>query len=144
MTGVLQNHSRKYHIPIDTLLFTYSVTGFDEADPRIEDAVSEDGVAVSGLFMEGARWDREKKSIQDSFPMEMYSNMPLIRFIPTQTVPGKDKLYTCPLYKTSARAGTLSTTGHSTNFVVSIHLPNDKPADYWISRGVALLCQLND
>jgi dynein heavy chain len=70
--------------------------------------------------------------------------MPLIRFIPTQSNTIKDKLYTCPLYKTSARAGTLSTTGQSTNFVVAIHLPSDKIPDYWISRGVALLCQLND
>ena len=60
-------------MPIDTLTFTYAVTALDEGDKKIEDFVNEDGVAVSGLFMEGARWDREKKNIQDSFPMEMYS-----------------------------------------------------------------------
>ncbi len=74
MTGVLQNHARKYNIPIDSLQFNYEVKPFFEDDSsKVNKAKDLDGVLISGLFLEGARWDTEKERLQDSFPMEMFS-----------------------------------------------------------------------
>ncbi|KAI9346257.1 dynein heavy chain and region D6 of dynein motor-domain-containing protein [Obelidium mucronatum] len=171
LTGILQNHSRKYNIPIDSLIFAYKVTSYETGDLDIDQDVSfakpstskpatdedrpetspkeededfknypdADGVLMRGLYIEGARWDRQKGLLQDSYPMEMFSMMPLIRFVPTQIPQKSSSLFVCPLYKTSARAGTLSTTGQSTNFVISVNLKTDMASDIWVAKGVALL-----
>lgn len=44
-----------------------------------------------------------------------------------------------PLYKTQLRAGVLSTTGASDNFILSILLESKFPPEFWIMRGTALV-----
>lgn len=58
---------------------------------------------------------------------------------------GASAVYLCPLYKTSVRAGVLSTTGQSTNFVlhVSLACAPGTDASAYILSGVAALCALD-
>lgn len=74
----------------------------------------------------------------------MNSVCPLINFFPVKDYKPNPQQYTCPFYKTSVRAGTLSTTGHSTNFVLAIEFDTMEPPAYWILKGAALLSMLND
>lgn len=144
MTGTLQNHARKYSQAIDTLTFTFAFLDEEFAEDVPKKKVPEDGVLVCGLFMDGARWDREKQLLVDSHPGEMFSNMPIVHFIPIANHEPGPELYPAPVYKTSTRAGMLSTTGISTNYVVAVYLPCLHVPQYWVLKGVALLCQLDD
>lgn len=49
--------------------------------------------------------------------------MPLIHFKPTKDYVPNPEEYSCPMYKTGLRRGVLSTTGQSTNYVISVELP---------------------
>ena len=73
--------------------------------------VPEDGVLVHGLYMDGCRWDMETMKVVDSIPGEMNSELPMLHMEPNMDIVQDPLDYDAPLYKTSERAGVLSTTG---------------------------------
>lgn len=91
-----------------------------------------------------ARWDREAGHITDSVPGKMIENMPVIHFVPKEDYKIDPEDYCSPLYKTSLRAGVLSTTGQSTNFVLYVAIPSKEIPDNWVQKATALLCMLDD
>lgn len=69
--------------------------------------------------------------------------MPLVWLKPQQhRAKPASGIYDCPVYKTTTRAGTLSTTGHSTNFIMMLELGTELQPAHWINRGVALFTAL--
>ncbi|KAJ3201941.1 Dynein heavy chain 7, axonemal [Entophlyctis luteolus] len=143
ITAALQNYARKLSIPIDELGVEFEV--MNNLAPGSINVAPENGVYVYGLFLEGARWNKEKAVIGESQNKILYDALPVIWFKPCKIAEYKPRgTYDCPVYKTSARRGVLSTTGHSTNYVICVKLPSDKDQKHWILRGVAALLQLDD
>lgn len=88
LTGTLQNHARKYNLPIDQLSFHFNVLPHYRNEEEVSEARSklglddtlsmdeeiespEDGVLVHGLFIDAARWDDEKMMLGDALDGEM-------------------------------------------------------------------------
>jgi len=145
VTGQLQNFARKFTLPIDTLIWCYSVlqAGKTEWDKP------ETGCIVYGLFVEGCRWCDEDKCLAESKPKVLFEPVPYMQWLPyqkDQDPTDYNRVYAAPLYKTSERRGVLATTGHSSNFVALLYMPMaDKHIEkHWIKRGVACFTQLDD
>jgi len=145
LTGSLQNFARKYSFGIDTIAFDFLM--IDVPFEAIKEKPA-DGVYIRGLFLEGARWDPDIKSLNDSRPKQLFTSMCVIHMMPIKDlVAPSGGVYRCPVYKVLSRRGTLSTTGHSTNFIMWIEVPSnrediknfDNLADQavWIKAGVA-------
>jgi dynein heavy chain, axonemal len=140
-TGTKQNYARKHKIAIDELSFDFKI--LDDLEPQQFSTKPEDGCYCWGMYMEGARWDDQMHSIADSTPKQLFTEVPLVHFLPKRNRVQPDKgIYNCPVYKVLSRAGTLSTTGHSTNFCLWMELPSVDEERKWIVAGVAAFLAL--
>ena len=155
-TGVQQNFARKYTVAIDTV--SYNIRMLTESTRSdLEEAgklqAPEDGCYIWGLWLEGARWNPEIHSLDDSMPKQLYTRLPMIHMDPeSNRKPTESGIYRLPVYKTLLRRGTLSTTGHSTNFVMWMEVPSNRKEfknnlnqvddDAWIRAGVGAFCAL--
>lgn len=144
MTGAKQNYARKYTIAIDTLDFAFAVVDEEKTDLTKH---PEDGVYIWGLYLEGCRWDDKAMELAESAPKVLYTKMRAIHIIPKKLVDiDHGHTYRCPVYRTAERQGSLTTTGHNTNFVLYIYVPiaPKQSQRHWVKRGVAMLSQLSD
>jgi len=121
LTGALQNYARKYTVPIDQVTFEVECTRLHKDDIK---EGPEDGIYVWGLYFDGCRWDMSHMRLAESEPKILFAPAPVMWLKPTKVDDMQTfRHYEAPVYKTTERRGTLSTTGHSTNFVMMMRLP---------------------
>ncbi len=139
LTGIVQSYARSRQVPIDLLELDFNLTN---KDPEDFTEVNSEGVFIYGLFMIGARWCRISSMIQESLPGVIFDRLPVIRIKPIEKVVyvERDGIYRCPVYKTSIRQGSISSTGVSTNYVLMINVPTDRGESHWIIRSKISSC----
>lgn len=149
LTGVLQTHSRQFLVPIDTLTFICHPTDATDPDEASLELLNA-GVYVHGLHLEGASWSAQRHCFAEPRPRELIAKVPILWLEPTTVTEAKahaatEPMYECPIYKVSTRAGTLSTTGVSSSFILAVHLPSgDAAPQHWTKRGAAMITTLDD
>ena len=97
-----------------------------------------EGVYISGLFLDGATWDKSVNSLAESAPKVLFCDMPIL-FVTAVTKTAKKSSdlgpfggFSCPVYKYVRRTDKY--------IIFMVNLPSQQKPDHWILRGVALLC----
>jgi len=137
VNAVKQVTSRKNDWALNKLVTTVDVT--KKMTVEEVEGPARDGALVSGLFIEGARWDMTQGVMEDSFMKELYPRMPIIQM--RAILAEKEDLrgvYICPVYKQTERA-TPGTATPGSGFVFAMQLKTKQPPAKWTMAGVAML-----
>jgi len=143
-TSLQQRYSRKGGAPpIDKLEFDFvpvaKLPGEITEHPK-------DGAYVTGLYLEGAKWNLEKMTLCEPEVMQLACPMPVVHFKPIQKRPkALPNMYACPCYYYPKREGTVD----KDSWMLTVELKSGEekpgvpiPQEFWIKRGTALLMSL--
>merc|ERR1719343_830801 len=96
LTAIKQLCCQQQNHELDKLQVFTDVT---KRDIKQVDGHSKEGAFVTGMYLEGARWDMTSMSLEDSKPKEMYVQMPIINCRAGPMLDKVDRnLYLCPTY----------------------------------------------
>jgi dynein heavy chain len=135
---LLQRFSRKASgAPIDKLEFDFVPV---PKEPNEINEHPKDGAFISGLHLEGGKWNPEKLCLCEPKVMELYCQMPVLHFKPIQKrAKPPQGVFECPCYYYPHRNGTVS----KDSFMLRVDLKaGEFPAEFWVKRGTALLMSL--
>lgn len=134
-TSLLQKYSRKAGSQsIDKLEFDFIPTQKPVSDIT---EVVKDGAFITGLSLEGAKWNADKQCLMEPDVMELSCPMPVLHFKP---IPKRTKalqnIYECPCYYYPIRQGV----GARDSWMLRIDLKSgDQASEFWVKRGTALV-----
>jgi dynein heavy chain len=128
LTAIMQTTSQKYKLELDKLFVLTDVTRKTVSEI---DAPPREGAYITGLALDGARWDKENGMLAESNMKELFCEMPVIN-CKALLVSKKEEgeIYSCPVYKTQMRGPT---------FVTTAQLKTNKDPTKWVLAGVVMI-----
>ena len=134
LTAIKQTCCQQQKLELDKLAIVTEVTKRDKTQI---DSVARDGAYVTGLYLEGARWDVAGNCLEESRPKELYCPMPVIhcRAMPESDLKDMKNVYICPTYATSKRRP---------YYVFSAQLKTKASPEKWTMAGVAMILDIGN
>jgi len=128
-TAVLRIAAKRKSVTIDSLSWNISIPTLQDVENR-----PEEGVYISGVLLEGARWETYKNCLVDPLQLELICPMPIMHFKPVDVKIKIDcNMYRCPLYIQRPL------------FLMTVTIDSGQLSENtWVKRGVALLLSTLD
>jgi len=135
LTAIRQIVSKEKSIELNKLFIETTPTKkmyWETADLPPKKAGGDGGCYTFGMQLQGARWDPNSNSIEDSEPKKQFSVIPVVNCVANPL--GDDKndkgIYSCPVYKTEMRGNT---------YVFNAQLKTKQAPRKWILAGVSII-----
>jgi len=132
LTALIQTTCRKKRWPLDKCVQYSKVTTM--TDPREVKSQPVEGCYVTGLYLEGARWDYEHKCLGKQQSKVLVVDLPILEVTPIEA--NKLKLrntFTTPVYVTQNRRNAMGV-----GLVFEADLASNVHSSHWVLQGVSL------
>merc|ERR1712100_734211 len=127
LTAVRQTHARVAKVEFDRLILNTEVLKRQITDISSH---AKEGNYLTGLHLQGARWDVVANNIIASYPKQMFFKMPVIvvkaaiaNTDSSSNIQAQRQTYMCPVYRTTRRCDT---------YVFTANLKTEAPPAKWI------------
>ena len=132
LTALLQTACRSKGWPLDKATLMITVSTYQKPNQVLAKPAL--GCYLSGMYLEGASWDLEKKCLIPQHPKELVMELPLLRVTPIEMnkVRTQNMLKT-PIYLTQKRRDAMGV-----GLVQTAYLETTEHNSFWILQGVAI------
>ena len=133
LTAIMQRTAQKNKLELDKLVIETEVT---RKTVEQTESFARDGAYITGLYLEGARWNWNAGMLEECIAREMFFSMPVItaHAVLSEKLQ-KNGIYRCPVYITQNRGPT---------YVFTASLRSKKPSAKWTLAGVAMLLEIDE
>lgn len=132
LTALLQTACRSKGWPLDKATMMITVSSYTKESQVTQKPAL--GCYISGMYLEGASWDTDKKCLIPQRPKELVMELPLLKVTPIEMNKVRTQNMLCtPIYLTQKRRDAMGV-----GYVTSAYLETTEHRSFWILQGVAI------